>query len=149
MATRHPSKQDTILSASHADDLYSQHHRIHGAPSFADYTLPPSYSTLAFATSSIHKRKLTSEDHSPPFFPFYFSAEARDDAFTSNKNLERISAVAQTQILTPMTPRMQLWMTLRTTTTMTPPCTTSSPLDSTEALALVAPPPLQHQTQDR
>ncbi|XP_031742921.1 histone acetyltransferase GCN5-like, partial [Cucumis sativus] len=51
----------------------------------------PSHSASASATSSIHKRKLASEDHVPPFPPS-FSAETRDGALTSNDDLESISA---------------------------------------------------------
>ena len=52
----------------------------------------PSHSASASATSSIHKRKLASEDHAPPFPPSSFSADARDGALTSNDDLESISA---------------------------------------------------------
>ncbi|KAL5561805.1 hypothetical protein UlMin_031552 [Ulmus minor] len=52
----------------------------------------PSHSASASATSSIHKRKLASEDHAPPFHPSSFSADARDGALTSNDDLESISA---------------------------------------------------------
>ncbi|CAH9081137.1 unnamed protein product [Cuscuta europaea] len=50
----------------------------------------PSHSASASATSSIHKRKLASEDHAPPF-PSSFS-DTRDGALTSNDDLESISA---------------------------------------------------------
>jgi histone acetyltransferase len=46
----------------------------------------PSHSASASATSSIHKRKLASDDHAPPF-PSSF-----DGALTSNDDLESISA---------------------------------------------------------
>lgn len=52
----------------------------------------PSHSASASATSSIHKRKLASEDHAPPFPPSSFSADTRDGALTSNDDLESISA---------------------------------------------------------
>lgn len=52
----------------------------------------PSHSASASATSSIHKRKLVSEDHVPPFPPSSFSADTRDGALTSNDDLESISA---------------------------------------------------------
>lgn len=52
----------------------------------------PSHSASASATSSIHKRKLVSEDHAPPFPPSSFSADTRDGALTSNDDLESISA---------------------------------------------------------
>lgn len=52
----------------------------------------PSHSASASATSSIHKRKLASDDHAPPFPPSSFSADARDGALTSNDDLESISA---------------------------------------------------------
>lgn len=44
------------------------------------------------ATSSIHKRKVASDDHAPPFPPSSFSADTRDGALTSNDDLESISA---------------------------------------------------------
>lgn len=44
------------------------------------------------ATSSIHKRKIASDDHAPPFPPSSFSADTRDGALTSNEDLESISA---------------------------------------------------------
>ncbi|KAI5680167.1 hypothetical protein M9H77_01394 [Catharanthus roseus] len=50
----------------------------------------PSHSASASATSSIHKRKLASDDHAPPF-PSSFS-DTRDGALTSNDDLESISA---------------------------------------------------------
>ncbi|VFQ97354.1 unnamed protein product [Cuscuta campestris] len=50
----------------------------------------PSHSASASATSSIHKRKLVSEEHAPPF-PSSFS-DTRDGALTSNDDLESISA---------------------------------------------------------
>ncbi|XAR58592.1 Histone acetyltransferase [Bertholletia excelsa] len=50
----------------------------------------PSHSASASATSSIHKRKLVSDDHAPPF-PSSFS-DTRDGALTSNDDLESISA---------------------------------------------------------
>ena len=49
----------------------------------------PSHSS---ATSSIHKRKLASDDHAPPFPPSSLSADTRDGALTSNDDLESISA---------------------------------------------------------
>ncbi|CAI9107726.1 OLC1v1007160C1 [Oldenlandia corymbosa var. corymbosa] len=49
----------------------------------------PSHSASASATSSIHKRKLVSDDHAPPF-PSSFS-DTRD-GLTSNDDLESISA---------------------------------------------------------
>ncbi|XP_061369075.1 histone acetyltransferase GCN5-like [Gastrolobium bilobum] len=52
----------------------------------------PSHSASASATSSIHKRKLASDDHAPPFPPSSFSADTRDGALTSNDDLESISA---------------------------------------------------------
>lgn len=52
----------------------------------------PSHSASASATSSIHKRKLASEDHAPPFPPSSLSADTRDGALTSNDDLESISA---------------------------------------------------------
>lgn len=52
----------------------------------------PSHSASASATSSIHKRKLVSEDHAPPFPPSSLSADTRDGALTSNDDLESISA---------------------------------------------------------
>lgn len=52
----------------------------------------PSHSASASATSSIHKRRLASEDHAPPFPPSSFSADTRDGALTSNDDLESISA---------------------------------------------------------
>ncbi|KAB2602006.1 histone acetyltransferase GCN5 [Pyrus ussuriensis x Pyrus communis] len=55
-------------------------------------TPSPSHSASASATSSIHKRKLASEDHAPPFPPSSFSADTRDGALTSNDDLESISA---------------------------------------------------------
>ncbi|WJX84305.1 DeSI-like protein hag1 [Trifolium repens] len=51
----------------------------------------PSHSASASATSSIHKRKLVSEDHAPPFPPSSLSADTRDGALTSNDDLESIS----------------------------------------------------------
>lgn len=51
-----------------------------------------SASASASATSSIHKRKMASEDHAPPFPPSSFSADTRDGALTSNDDLESISA---------------------------------------------------------
>ncbi|KAH0671450.1 hypothetical protein KY290_026957 [Solanum tuberosum] len=50
----------------------------------------PSHSASASATSSIHKRKMASDDHAPPF-PSSFS-DTRDGALTSNDDLESISA---------------------------------------------------------
>lgn len=50
----------------------------------------PSHSASASATSSIHKRKMVSDDHAPPF-PSSFS-DTRDGALTSNDDLESISA---------------------------------------------------------
>lgn len=50
----------------------------------------PSHSASASATSSIHKRKLASDDHAPPF-PSSFS-DTRDGALTSNDDLDSISA---------------------------------------------------------
>ncbi|KAJ7972723.1 histone acetyltransferase GCN5 [Quillaja saponaria] len=52
----------------------------------------PSHSASASATSSIHKRKLASEDLVPPFPPSSISADTRDGALTSNDDLESISA---------------------------------------------------------
>ncbi|XP_057977992.1 histone acetyltransferase GCN5 isoform X2 [Malania oleifera] len=52
----------------------------------------PSHSASASATSSIHKRKLVSDDHAPLFPPSSFSADTRDGALTSNDDLESISA---------------------------------------------------------
>lgn len=52
----------------------------------------PSNSASASATSSIHKHKMASEDHAPPFPPSSFSADTRDGALTSNDDLESISA---------------------------------------------------------
>lgn len=50
----------------------------------------PSHSASASATSSIHKRKLASDDHAPPF-PSSFS-DTRGGALASNDDLESISA---------------------------------------------------------
>uniref|UniRef100_A0A5B7C8V1 histone acetyltransferase n=1 Tax=Davidia involucrata TaxID=16924 RepID=A0A5B7C8V1_DAVIN len=50
----------------------------------------PSHSASASATSSIHKRKLASDNHAPSF-PSSFS-ETRDGTLTSNDDLESISA---------------------------------------------------------
>lgn len=50
----------------------------------------PSHSASASATSSIHKRKMASDDHALPF-PSSFS-DTRDGALTSNDDLESISA---------------------------------------------------------
>ncbi|CAN4099480.1 unnamed protein product [Withania somnifera] len=50
----------------------------------------PSHSASASANSSIHKRKMASDDHAPPF-PSSFS-DTRDGALTSNDDLESISA---------------------------------------------------------
>ncbi|KAL3531283.1 hypothetical protein ACH5RR_010605 [Cinchona calisaya] len=50
----------------------------------------PSHSASASATSSIHKRKLASDDNASPF-PSPFS-DTRDGAFTSNDDLESIRA---------------------------------------------------------
>lgn len=52
----------------------------------------PSHSASASATSSLHKRKMVSDDHAPPFPPSSFSADTRDGALTSNDDLESISA---------------------------------------------------------
>ncbi|KAA8526140.1 hypothetical protein F0562_007760 [Nyssa sinensis] len=49
----------------------------------------PSHSASASATSSIHKRKLASDDLGPPFPSF---SDTRDGALTSNDDLESISA---------------------------------------------------------
>ncbi|KAH6821211.1 hypothetical protein C2S53_010325 [Perilla frutescens var. hirtella] len=46
----------------------------------------PSHSASASATTSTHKRKLSSEDHAPPF-PSSFS-NTRDGPLTSNDDLE-------------------------------------------------------------
>ncbi|XP_015969734.1 histone acetyltransferase GCN5 [Arachis duranensis] len=70
-------------------------HSSHGAGplrSRSSQSPSPSHSASASATSSIHKRKLASEDHAPPFPPSSFSAETRDGALTSNDDLESISA---------------------------------------------------------
>lgn len=53
-------------------------------------SISPSHSASASATSSIHKRKLASDDHAPPF-PSSLS-DTRDGALTSNDDLESISA---------------------------------------------------------
>ncbi|KAB2636745.1 histone acetyltransferase GCN5-like [Pyrus ussuriensis x Pyrus communis] len=52
----------------------------------------PSHSTSASTTSSIHKCKLASEDHVPPFLPSCFSTDNHDEALTANDNLENIYA---------------------------------------------------------
>ncbi|XP_022857025.1 histone acetyltransferase GCN5-like [Olea europaea var. sylvestris] len=56
-------------------------------------SISPSHSASASATSSIHKRKLASDDHAPPF-PSSLS-DTRDGALTSNDDLESISARAR------------------------------------------------------
>ena len=65
-------------------------HSSHGAGplrSRSSQSPSPSHSASASATSSIHKRKLASEDHAPPFPPSSFSADTRDGALTSNDDL--------------------------------------------------------------
>lgn len=71
-------------------DTHSAHHTGTNR-SRSSQSPSPSHSASASATSSIHKRKLASEDHVPPFPPS-FSAETRDGALTSNDDLESISA---------------------------------------------------------
>ncbi|KAB2636743.1 histone acetyltransferase GCN5-like [Pyrus ussuriensis x Pyrus communis] len=56
------------------------------------HTSFPSHLTSASATLSVHKRKLASEDHEPPFLPSSFSTDNHDGTLTANDDLKSISA---------------------------------------------------------
>ncbi|KAK9137550.1 hypothetical protein Sjap_008144 [Stephania japonica] len=60
------------------------------APGRSRGSQSPSHSASASVGSSVHKRKLASDDHAPAF-PFSYS-DTRDGALTSNDDLESISA---------------------------------------------------------
>ncbi|CAN6545433.1 unnamed protein product [Malus baccata var. baccata] len=55
------------------------------------HTSFPSHSTSASATLSIHKRKLASKDHAPPFLPSSFSTDNHDGTLRANDDLKSIS----------------------------------------------------------